>query len=128
MKFIFGLLLIPLLFTSAFAQSNEQIMSTDKGTLDVKISYDKITLGELTTIRTDFINPQSQKIQEHIDWKLTVSKDGETIHFKGIHGLGEVWSNFISMIAKYFMKNYFNYQLVEENLKCTTNSVFIEFR
>ncbi len=79
MKFLFGLLLIPLLFTSAFAQSNEQIMSTDKGTLDVKIAYDEITPGELTTVRTDFINPQTQKIQEHIDWTLTVSKDGETL-------------------------------------------------
>ena len=79
MKFLFGLLLIPLLFTSAFAQSNEQIMSTEKGTLDVKISYDEITPGELTTVRTDFINPQSQKIQEHIDWSLTVSKDGEVL-------------------------------------------------
>ncbi|MEJ2260253.1 MAG: copper-binding protein [Nitrosopumilaceae archaeon] len=44
-----------------------------------KISYDEITPGELTTLRTDFINPQSQKIQEHIDWKLTVSKDGEIL-------------------------------------------------
>ena len=79
MKFLFGLLLIPLLFTSAFAQSNEQIMSTDKGTLDVKIAYDEITPGELTTVRTDFINPQTQKIQEHIDWTLTVSRDGETL-------------------------------------------------
>ncbi|MFB5606883.1 MAG: CFI-box-CTERM domain-containing protein [Candidatus Nitrosomaritimum yanchengensis] len=79
MKFLFGLFLIPLLFTSAFAQSNEQIMSTDKGTLDVKIAYDEITPGELTTVRTDFINPQTQKIQEHIDWTLTVSKDGETL-------------------------------------------------
>jgi len=79
MKYLLGLLLIPLLFTSAFAQSNEQLMSTDKGTLDVKISYDEITPGELTTLRTDFINPQTQKIQEHIDWKLTVSKDGEIL-------------------------------------------------
>lgn len=79
MKYFFGLLLIPLLFTSAFAQSNEQIMSTDKGTLDVKISYDEIIPGELTTLRTDFINPQTQKIQEHIDWTLTVSKDGDVL-------------------------------------------------
>ena len=79
MRYLLGLLLIPLLFSSAFAQSNEQVMSTEKGTLDVKISYDEITPGELTTLRTDFINPQSQKIQEHIDWKLTVSKDGEIL-------------------------------------------------
>jgi hypothetical protein len=54
-------------------------MSTEKGTLDVKLSYDEIIPGELTTLKTDFINPQTQKIQEHIDWRLTISKDGETI-------------------------------------------------
>ncbi|MDH3677054.1 MAG: copper-binding protein [Nitrosopumilus sp.] len=79
MKILFALLLIPLLMTPAFAQTNSQTLPTEKGTLDVKLSYDEVVIGELTTLRTDFINPQSQQIQEHIDWSLTVSKDGETI-------------------------------------------------
>ena len=79
MKFLIALLLISILTTSAFAQTNSQTIPTDKGTLDVKLSYDEIVLGDLTTLRTDFINPQTQKIQEHIDWRFSVSKDGETI-------------------------------------------------
>ncbi|MBA4453779.1 MAG: DM13 domain-containing protein [Nitrosopumilaceae archaeon] len=61
----------------AFAES--QTHSTDGGTLDVKLDYDEIIPGELTTLRTDFINPQTQKTQVHIDWTFSVSKDGEII-------------------------------------------------
>ncbi len=43
------------------------------------LTYDEITPGTLTTLRTDFINPQSQQIQEHIDWSFSVTKDGEII-------------------------------------------------
>ncbi len=79
MKELFGLLLIALIITPAFAQTNSQTLPTDKGTLDVKLSFDEIMPGQLTTLKTDFINPQTQKIQEHIDWRFMVSKDGETI-------------------------------------------------
>jgi hypothetical protein len=62
-----------------FALAESQTLSTDGGILDVKLEYDDIVLGELTTLRTDFINPQNQNIQEHIDWRFSVSKDGEII-------------------------------------------------
>jgi len=79
MKFLIALLLISLIITPAFAQTNSQTLPTEKGTLDVKISYDEIVPDQLTTLKTDFINPQTKKIQEHIDWRFSVSKDGETI-------------------------------------------------
>lgn len=79
MKILLALLFIPLLTSSAFAETNSQTLATDKGTLEVKISYDEIIPGQLTTLNTDFINPQTQKIQEHIDWRFSVSKDGEII-------------------------------------------------
>ncbi len=79
MKFLFALLLISLLITPAFAQANTQILPTEKGTLEIRLSYDEVIPGELTTLRTDFINPQTQEIQIHIDWRFSVSKDGEII-------------------------------------------------
>ena len=79
MKILFALLLIPLLIVPAFAQTNSQTLPTDQGTLDVKLSYEDPQPGELTTLRTDFINPQTQQIQEHIDWSFSVSKDGEVL-------------------------------------------------
>lgn len=79
MKVVLALLLISLIIAPAFAQTNSQTLKTSKGTLDVKLSYDKITPGELTTLDTEFINPQSKEIQPHIDWRFSVSKDGEVI-------------------------------------------------
>lgn len=77
MKFLFALLLVPLLMVPAFAET--QTLSTDKSTLDVKLTYDAIEPGVQTKINIDFINPQTQKVQEHIDYTVAVSKDGETV-------------------------------------------------
>ncbi|MBI5859204.1 MAG: copper-binding protein [Nitrosarchaeum sp.] len=79
MKFLIALLLIPLLIIPAFAQTNSQILPTEKGTLDVKLSYDKIIPGQQTKLLIDFINPQTKKIQEHVDYIITVLKDGKAI-------------------------------------------------
>lgn len=79
MKILLALLFIPLLTSSAFAQTNSQTLATDKGTLEVKLSYNDIVPGQLTTLNTEFINPQTQKIQEHIDWRFSVSRDGEIV-------------------------------------------------
>ncbi len=78
-RFLIALLLIPLLITPAFAQTNSQTLPTEKGTLDVKLSYDKIVPGEQTKLLIEFINPQTKKIQEHVDYKITVSKDGKDV-------------------------------------------------
>jgi len=68
-------------FYPAFAESESQsqTLPTDGGTLEVKLSNGKIVLGNLTTLRADFINPQTQEVQEHIDWSLKISKDGKTV-------------------------------------------------
>ncbi len=79
MRFLIVLLLIPLLITPIFAQTNSQTLPTEKGTLDVKLSYDEIILGQQTKLSIEFINPQTKKVQEHIDYKITVSKDGEAV-------------------------------------------------
>ncbi len=77
MKFLFALFLIPLLMVPAFAET--QTLPTNKNTLDVKLTYDAIEPGVQTKINIDFINPQTQKVQEHIDYTVAVSKDGETV-------------------------------------------------
>ena len=77
MKFLFVLLLIPLLTIPAFAES--QTLPTDKGTLDVKLSYEDINVGELSRLPIEFINPMTQKTQIHIDYKILITKSSETI-------------------------------------------------
>ena len=77
MKYLFVLLFVPLLLVPAFAES--QTLPTEKGTLDVKLTYDEIQPNIQSKINIDFINPQTQKIQEHIDYSVSVLKDGETV-------------------------------------------------
>ena len=71
------LLLIPILVIPAFAES--QTTSTEKGTLDVKLTYDTIQPNVQTKINIDFVNPQTQKIQEHVDYTISVSKDNKVV-------------------------------------------------
>ena len=77
MKFLLILLLIPLFTIPAFAES--QTLSTDKGTLDVKLSYEDIKPGELTRLPIEFINPMLQKTQVHVDYRIMITESGETI-------------------------------------------------
>lgn len=78
-RFLIPLFLIPLLIAPVFAQTNSQTLPTEKETLDIKLAYDEIIPGDQTRLLIEFINPQTKKIQEHIDYKITVSKDGEAI-------------------------------------------------
>ncbi|WP_299291714.1 CFI-box-CTERM domain-containing protein [Nitrosopumilus sp.] len=77
MKLLFALLLVPFLLIPAYAET--QTLPTDKGTLDVKLYHDPIEPNALARINVDFINPQTQKVQEHIDYTIAVSKDGKTV-------------------------------------------------
>ncbi len=60
----------------AFAQSNSQTLPTSDGTLDVRLSYNDISPGDKTRLLVEFINPQTEKIQEHIDYRILVTKEG----------------------------------------------------
>ena len=77
MKFLLVLLLIPLLLVPAFAES--QTLPTEKGTLDVKLTYDDIVIGELNSVRVDFLNGKTKDTQVHVDYKIKVSKDNELV-------------------------------------------------
>ena len=78
MKFLLILFLVPLLVTPAFAQINSQVLPTEKGTLNVDFSTTppEPQPGDIVKFNIDFINPNTENIQEHIDYRITVSKDG----------------------------------------------------
>jgi hypothetical protein len=77
MRYLVLLFLLPLL-SPAFAQLEQP---TDKGTLIVRITMDppKPVIGGLTKLHVDFVNPTTSAIQEHIDYKVLVTKDGNTV-------------------------------------------------
>jgi hypothetical protein len=54
-------------------------LRTDKGAIDVNLSYDDIEPNVQTKINIDFINPVTKKTQEHIDYTVSVTKDGQQV-------------------------------------------------
>jgi hypothetical protein len=66
-------------FGSAFAEPITHTVTSDKGTLDVRLTYDEIIPGQMTTLKTEFLKPGTQEIQPHIDWQFTVTKEGEIL-------------------------------------------------
>ena len=80
MKILFVLFLIPFLLIPAFAE-NAQVLPTEKGTLNVDFSTDPAepNPNNILKMQIDFLNPNTDRIQEHIDYVVLVTKDGETI-------------------------------------------------
>ena len=78
MKALFLLLLVPLIISPVFAET--QTLPTEKNTLDVKLNYDEISVGELTNLQIDFLNPFTKDIQVHVDYEIQIiNEGGETI-------------------------------------------------
>ena len=81
MKLLYILLLIPFVIYPAFAAEYDQIVSTSDGTLDVGIyTIPKIpNTEEPTKLKIDFLRSGTERIQEHIDYRVNVIKDGEYV-------------------------------------------------
>jgi hypothetical protein len=98
LKLLYILLLIPFMIYPAFAieydlnyyhaadDSNEsseysQIVSTSDGTLDVGIyTTPKIpNTDESTKLMISFLKPDTERIQLHIDYRVSVTKDGDYV-------------------------------------------------
>lgn len=75
---VFGIFTSPLL---ASAQTYQQVVSTDMGTLKVGISTEPASpkAGESSKLKIDFLNPKTNSIQEHIDYTVTVTNAGGAI-------------------------------------------------
>ena len=68
------------MLSPVFAQ-NYQVSPSDKGTLNVGVSIIPINPmpTDETKFKIDFINPKTDKIQEHIDYKFTLQRDGANV-------------------------------------------------
>ena len=82
MNYLYILLLLPLLILPAYAESNEyeQVTSTEKGTLNVGLNViPSPTINQVSKMQIDFLNVKTEKVQEHIDYSITVSRDGNKV-------------------------------------------------
>ena len=64
--------------TPAYAQVNAKMLTTEQGTLDAAFALepDVVSAGEEARMNIDFVNPSTVRIQEHIDYTVTVSEAG----------------------------------------------------
>jgi len=86
LRFQYFLILLPFLFYPVFAQSellpNEpQILPTDQGTLNVGFTTipAELFVGDTAKLQIDFLNTKTNAIQQHIDYRVTVTSKGETV-------------------------------------------------
>ncbi|MDA0756769.1 MAG: copper-binding protein [Crenarchaeota archaeon] len=83
MKYLLGLMLLPLLLTPALAESTEdydQVLPSENGTLNIGLSVvPQAEANSVSKLHIGWIKPGFNKIQEHIDYKITVIKDGQNI-------------------------------------------------
>lgn len=86
LRFQYFVILLPFLFYPAFAQSElipnvPQVLPTDQGTLSVGFTTIPAELfaGDTARLQIDFLNTKTNNIQEHIDYRVTVTSNGETV-------------------------------------------------
>ena len=78
MVLVCGMIASPI---SINAQTYQQTVSTDAGTLRVGVSTDPASpkSGEQSKLKIDFLNPQTNQIQEHIDYTVLVTNNGNSV-------------------------------------------------
>ncbi len=75
---VFFVLLVFVSVNAAFAES--QMSSTSDGSLDVKIELDDSYLpGEETRLKIEFLTPDTEKIQVHIDYTVNIKNNGNSV-------------------------------------------------
>ena len=83
MKYLLGFLLLPLFLMPAFAESAEdyeQVLPSENGTLDIGLTVDPpAEANSVSKLHIGWIKPGFNKIQEHIDYRITVIKDGQNV-------------------------------------------------
>ena len=83
MKYFLGLMILPLLLTPAFAENAEdyeQVLPSENGTLNIGLSVvPEAEANSVSKLHIGWIKPGFNKIQEHIDYRVTVIKDGQNI-------------------------------------------------
>jgi hypothetical protein len=79
LKILYLLFLLPLVTLPA--SSYLEVLPSDKETLNVGIVTipENPTVGGVVKFQINFINPKNDKIQEHIDYKFTLQKDGVNV-------------------------------------------------
>ena len=93
MKILLTLILFSIVIFPAYAQepSEQQVVLTDKGTIEIGLSTIPAhpQPGEQTKLKIDFINKSTKVNQDHIDYSITVTKGNEQVFGIPLNHVGE---------------------------------------
>ena len=79
---IFAVFLLLTVTANLSSEVSAEIMTntTSDGTLDVKLELDdNAQPGDETRLKIEFINPQTERIQEHIDYTISITNKGASV-------------------------------------------------
>jgi hypothetical protein len=81
LRFQYFLILLSFIFYPVFAQDDYQVLPTDHGTLNVGFTTIPMELfaGDTAKLQIDFLNTKTNEIQQHIDYRVTVTSKGQTV-------------------------------------------------
>ena len=111
----------------------ENLKSMAEATAKRKVDFFQFILGKHLNKETldDFIKYTPKILGANgLMWfdHIEVMREEKSLHFKGIHNIGENWSRFLIYFFNYLMKQYFNMELVDKNVRYTKKSLYIEYK
>lgn len=74
-------MIYPVFAQSELLPNEPQILPTDQGTLNVGFTTipAELFVGDTAKLQIDFLNTKTNAIQQHIDYRVTVTSKGETV-------------------------------------------------
>ncbi|UCC21111.1 MAG: hypothetical protein JSV62_07500 [Promethearchaeota archaeon] len=101
-------------------------------TADRKVDFFHFIIGKHPSVNTldEFIKDAPKILgNKGLMWfdHIEITKEKNSVHFKGVHSLGEKWPQFLLFFFNHIMQQYFNMKLNEENLKHSDNSLYLEY-
>lgn len=111
----------------------ETLKSMAEATAKRKVDFFQFILGKHLSKETldDFIKYTPKILGNNgLMWfdHIEVMREEKSIHFRGIHNIGENWSRFLIYFFNYLMKQYFNLESVDKNVRYTEKSLYIEYK
>ncbi len=111
----------------------EKLKSLAEATAKRKVDFYQFVLGKHLSKETlrDFIKYTPKLLgNTGLMWfeYIEAMREEESVHFKCLHNMGEKWSRFLMFFFNYLMEQYFNLELIEDNVKYTKNSLYLEYK
>jgi len=111
----------------------EKLKSLAETTAKRNVDFYQFVLGKHLSKETlnDFIKNTPKLLgNTGLMWfdHMEAKREEDSVYFKCIHNIGEKWSKFLVFFFNYLMEQYFDLELIEDNVKYSKNSLYLEYK